>query len=242
MDSQELEANEQELEQEPGPEEKENAWAQYAVARFAEGADRETIVSELVEQDADRATAQEMADSIQAMLLKESERGVITGSSLVKGFIGGLVAAVIAGLIWAGVTITTDHEIGIVAWLIGLIAGIGVSVASGGKRGIIFQLMAVCSSLLGILIGKYYTTFHYINQAIEAGEEGFEEMAQLSLISLDMIVIFAFSLPKMVGGYDLLWVALAFYTCWKMLKFSGIKLSPEAQAQPFIDSAPLGPS
>lgn len=69
----------------------------------------------------------------------------------------GLIAALGLGAIWAGISIATDYEIGIIAWVIGL----GVSaamVATAGQRSTRLGIAAVLLSLLGLATGKVMTS------------------------------------------------------------------------------------
>lgn len=67
--------------------------------------------------------------------------------------IGGIVAAVVGGAIWAGIAIATDFEIGYVAIGIGALAGFAV--AALGKNGSAsLGMIAGACALLGLLAGK----------------------------------------------------------------------------------------
>ncbi len=50
---------------------------------------------------------------------------------LVAGLIGGLIGAVV----WAAVVYLTDYELGIIAWAIGVLSGLGVRAVAGDTKG-----------------------------------------------------------------------------------------------------------
>ena len=92
-----------------------------------------------------------------------------------------------------------------------------------GKTGLPLQLIAVVSSILGIVIGKYFTFFHFFKGAL-AEEHGAEAVADMSLLSIGVLVFFIENLGLLFGGYDLLWVGLAVITAWRIPKGIGIKV------------------
>ncbi len=134
--------------------------------------------------------------------------------SLPLGLVGGLVAAIAGGVVWSLVLILLDYELGIVAWGIGFVCAFGV-VTLGGGRGLPMQAVAIVTSIVGILIGKYGMFYYYLKQNV-AEEYGLEAAATVTLYSTKVMIIFAEELGSMVGGYDLLWVALAVGTAWKV--------------------------
>lgn len=69
----------------------------------------------------------------------------------------GLIVALVLGFLWAGVAYATDHEIGFLAWAIGL--GVGAAmVAVAGRRSTKLAVVAVLMSLVGLGAGKYLST------------------------------------------------------------------------------------
>lgn len=53
---------------------------------------------------------------------------------------------------------------------------------------------------------------------------GPESAAKVSLLSEKVFAFFLQSLPKMMSGYDALWVVLAVITAWRIPKGLGIKV------------------
>ncbi|MDH4226660.1 MAG: hypothetical protein OEV59_02735 [Deltaproteobacteria bacterium] len=133
--------------------------------------------------------------------------------SLGMGIVGGLVAALIGGVVWVLVVVFTDTEVGIVAWGIGFICGLGV-VFLGKGRGAAFQIAAVATSILGIAIGKYGAYYVFVRRAV-IEEYGVEVLEKLSPLSVAMLSAFINEVPLLFGWFDILWVVLAVVTAWK---------------------------
>ena len=158
--------------------------------------------------------------------------------SLMMGIVGGLVAALVGGFIWAMIAIVTDYEVGIVAIGIGVLTGFAVVIVSGGGTGILFQLVAVVSSVLGVLFGKYYIFVHYVKEFME-GEYGAEAADSISLFAADTIDLFVENAGDLFGGYDILWVILAVVAAWKIPAVGGDE--DEEEEGPSEDEPGTGP-
>ncbi|MFC1718371.1 hypothetical protein ACFL6S_32245 [Candidatus Poribacteria bacterium] len=109
------------------------------------------------------------------------------------------------------------------AWIIGLLSGFTVLLSSKGRRGTPLQVIAVLSSVLGIIIGKYITFFHFLKELLTE-ELGAEVASSISIFSKRVIQVFMEGIGSMVRGYDIIWVVLAVITAWKIPKGLGVKL------------------
>jgi hypothetical protein len=136
---------------------------------------------------------------------------------IIQGAVGGLLGAIVGGMVWGLIFQFTEYEVGYIAWGIGWLCGWAVGYFSSHGRGIIFQLIAVFSSILGIIIGKYYG-FYIIMKEYVTEDYGAEAAAEISIFSMDMVEFFVEFLIEWVGLYDLLFVVLAVYTAWRMLQ------------------------
>ena len=145
-----------------------------------------------------------------------------SGGALVTAILGGLLAAIVGGAIWGGVAIYTGSEIGYVALGIGFLCGMGVVMFTGGKKGMPLQMIAIVSSVLGIVIGKYVSFFNVV-KGITAEEHGAKAVATMSMFSMEMIQFFGENLTAMASGMDALWIVLAVYMAWSIPKASGLK-------------------
>jgi hypothetical protein len=156
------------------------------------------------------------------------------GSDFLTGFLGACAAAIVAGIIWGLMVILTNYEVGYAAIGVGVLAGYGVYFASGKKGGTTLQILASVSSIIGILIGKYVTFYHFFRQGAteEATKQGIdpakltELLNQFTLFSGNMISSFIDNIGSMLGGYDILWVILAVGAAYKIPKIINPYLLP----------------
>ncbi|HVJ85611.1 MAG TPA: hypothetical protein VM452_08195 [Caulifigura sp.] len=74
---------------------------------------------------------------------------------LVKWIVAGAIGGAIGAAIWAGITYSTHHEIGWIAWGIGVLVGIAVRMAAGATDGFGPGIVAAVIAVLSICGGKY---------------------------------------------------------------------------------------
>jgi hypothetical protein len=192
--------------------------------QLASGKSRMEVVGELVLSGITEPEANQATERIYFQMKKSASEEEYAGEVLPPAILGGVIAAVVSGVVWAAIAIWTGYEVGYVAWGVGLLCGLGVVLFARGKKGMPLQIVAVVTSVLGIVIGKYGTAqYDYQQWLIEEGH-GATVAAQYSLFSGDMMQVFAENLPNMMSGYDLLWVGLAVYTAWSIPKASGLKI------------------
>lgn len=196
----------------PSPQTDQEKIYAYAIGQLGGGADRADVIAGLEEMGVNKTAASNIVDVVSKRLQQSKTSG---GGSLLLGLIGGLMAAVIGGVVWAWLTLASGYEIGFVAWGIGLLCGLAVMKLAGGETGPVFQVVAVLASILGIAIGKYGTFFYEFKQAIIA-EYGAEAAVQWTLFSSEAVGAFVELASELFGAYDLLWVGLAVVTAWRV--------------------------
>jgi hypothetical protein len=81
----------------------------------------------------------------------------------------------------------------------------------------------VFTGALGVVIGKYGTFFYFFRKAIE-GKFGAEAASNVGFFSEKAVDSFSQNIASMLSPFDLLWVALAVMTAWKIPRGLGIKL------------------
>lgn len=192
--------------------------------QLGSGKNRTEVVRELVQSGMTESEANQAVERIYFQLKKAVAEEEFSGEVLLPAMLGGLVAAGIGGAVWGAIAVWTGYEIGYVAWGVGLLCGLGVVMMSQGKRGILLQIIAVVTSVLGIAIGKYGVFHHFFQESLVQMENGPALAAEYTLFSGEMMQVFMASLPEMVGGYDLLWIGLAVFTAWGIPKASGLKI------------------
>jgi hypothetical protein len=181
------------------------------------GTDQETIAAMLEDRGLDRVRARGLVDTLYPQLARVAEEERYTGSALGPGIAGGLIAAVVGGFLWGLIVILSEYEVGIAAWGIGFVAGFGVVRFAGGAKGTPLQVVAVVSSLLGIVLGKYISYAYFFKQALS---ERFH--VDISYLDSEIFRAFRENLSNVFGGFDLLWAALAVMTAWRLTRPSGL--------------------
>jgi len=195
----------------------------FVLDQMKAGVDNATISQKLVATGLGSSDASQLVEKIHYEAMKKARAEQFDGSIVVPAVLGGGLAAAVGGSIWALIVIATGYEIGIVAWGIGILAGLGVVLFSKGQRGLPLQLIAVFTGALGVVIGKYGTFFYFFRKAIE-GKFGAEAASNVGFFSEKAVDSFSQNIASMLSPFDLLWVALAVMTAWKIPRGLGIKL------------------
>jgi hypothetical protein len=128
----------------------------------------------------------------------------VEDSKIVLPALGALLAAIIGGGIWALITVLTNYELGIIAWGLGALAGYVVVYLARRQTTQVHQILAVIGSLLGIVLGKYFT-FTYTLQ---------DDLAHI--FDNQAFTFFQQNFTEFFGGMDIVFVLLAVITAWRM--------------------------
>jgi hypothetical protein len=148
-----------------------------------------------------------------------------------KALLFGAIGAAVGAIPYFLLLWLADMQVGLVAILVGYLAGIGVQKGSSGRGGWLYQLMAI-----GLAYTAIATTFIplLIKEKDKAAQEDVAQaparerptesaQAVVGCISTVVVVAFAFVLPVIApfasGGAGLmLWVfyAIAMYEAWKL--------------------------
>lgn len=75
--------------------------------------------------------------------------------SLLKTALGALAGGAIGGAIWCAVGYGTGYEVGWIAWLVGVLAGIGTRYMAGDSEGFLPGAIAAVVAVLAVGGGKY---------------------------------------------------------------------------------------
>lgn len=110
-------------------------------------------------------------------------------TNILRWIIGGLVGGLVGAAVWVVVSVFLNFELGLIAWGIGVLTGLGVSIAGQGNTNFMSGVLAAVIAIGCIGAGKYFTV------AIQAQRAGFggltdEELRQASMASVadDVIV------------------------------------------------------
>jgi len=131
---------------------------------------------------------------------------------------GGVVAAILCGAAWAAMVVATNFEIGYAAVGVGFVVGYGVLLGARKKRGKNLQWIAVACSVLGLLLGKYFTIAHLIIVNVEDAKD-------LSHFDPRLVPVFFRALPDFLSPFDALWVFIALRVAWRIPKPTKLEVS-----------------
>ena len=199
----------------------ENADA-FVVEQMKAGADEDSIVAMLEQRGVERGEAQELVSRVYPDVMRAAEAEQYSSEALLPAVAGGVLAALVGGIVWGLIVIVSDYEVGIVAWGIGFLAGFLVVRFAGGRKGVPLQAIAIVSSLVGIVIGKYIAYVYFLKEFVRE-QIGDEAADDISYLDGDVISLFRDDLSNVFGGYDLLWAGLAVFTAWRMARPLGIR-------------------
>nr|WP_321451585.1 toxin-antitoxin system YwqK family antitoxin [uncultured Carboxylicivirga sp.] len=104
--------------------------------------------------------------------------------------IGGLLASIIGGVLWAMVTVSTQHQIGYMAIGVGLLVGFAVRFFGAGID-MKFGILGASLSLLGCLMGNLFSQVGFYAQ--EASLPYFEVLTYLTPSVMVDVLVEAFS-------------------------------------------------
>lgn len=115
-----------------------------------------------------------------------------------------LLGALIGGIIWGLIAVLFDYELGLVAWAIGGLTGYAVVLAAKDSVTQLHQIVAVISSLIGIVLGKYFSFGYWFNE----GFQGIFDSITFTYFRMYFVDLF--------GGMDIVFVLLAIVTAWQI--------------------------
>jgi hypothetical protein len=144
------------------------------------------------------------ADTQVPVVAREVEPG-----KLPVALLAGAGAALIGGLVWAGVVITTHFDIGFLAWFVGAATGLAIVRVAGRPVGTAAQVLAGALAAGGIIVGKYVIFVHAVKKtfgallAAQGMSVGYLDTRQMS--------IFLHNFGSFVRPIYALWGALAFF-------------------------------
>ncbi|HZD59518.1 MAG TPA: hypothetical protein VE439_03555 [Anaerolineae bacterium] len=196
----------------------------FIVKQMQAGASKPAICQSVIEMGVEKGDAEKLVEELYTKIIESAEEERPTVSSIMMALAGCMLAAMVGGGIWGSMVIITHYELGVVALGMGLLTGYTALLFSKGKRGTPLQTIAVASSIVGIVIGKYID-FFYVLREVVTKEHGAQAAATISVYSGEAISTFIRSIGSMVSGFDVLWIVLAVAAAWSIPKGRGVTLS-----------------
>lgn len=126
---------------------------------------------------------------------------------LIPGFIGGAAGALVGGGVWAAIAILRRREVGSIAILVGFLAGLGVVLGAGRKKGWHLQAAAVICTLAGLIAGRYVTVVHFVKERVRK-VDGEAAAAAISYLSGQTMTAVMDVLLRTLSPFDALWAVL----------------------------------
>lgn len=181
----------------------------FVTGQLRSGADSNSVVQRLIQMSLDPAEAARIVHVIQTEItpIPSSSGQALVSTSIPMALLGGLVAAIGGGIVWGLIVKVTDFEIGFMAVGVGLLCGYCVVLSSRGKKGIPYQACAISTSILGIVIGKYATTY-FVLQGLLA-EKYPQAVGKISFFSGAFLNLGTKMLIDTFHPLDILWIILA---------------------------------
>jgi hypothetical protein len=94
------------------------------------------------------------------------------------GILGGLIAGAIAMVGWYFVTTASGRDFGILAWLVGIVTGLGVRMLGRDSTALLGTIAAICACL-AILGGKFMATNHIIHKvSTRMADQAYQEQLE----------------------------------------------------------------
>ncbi|MEC0129347.1 hypothetical protein [Paenibacillus pabuli] len=137
----------------------------------------------------------------------EEKQGIKIGMPI----IGGLVAAIVGGIVWAVIAALTERELGLIAIVIGALTGYAVVLFSNKQIATVHKVIAVIFALIGILLGKYLTVVYFTSEL-------FSDAGMMDLVfDGEMVSAFAETITDYFSEpIDLLFIVLAIVSAWQI--------------------------
>jgi hypothetical protein len=142
-------------------------------------------------------------------IVAEVEAQQASAQRLLPAAIGGVVAALLCGAAWCAMVVVTNFEIGYAAVGVGIATGYCVVLGAGKKKGVALQWTAVACSILGLLLGKFFTIEHYVLTKVP-GAEG-RSYLDPKVLDVSLRIV-----PHMLSVYDALWAFIALRIAWRV--------------------------
>jgi len=133
--------------------------------------------------------------------------------------LGALLSAVVGGVVWAAIVAWTNYELGIVAWAIGGLAGYAVANLANKQVSAAHQVIAVLASLIGILLGKYFS-FGYIYSEGVSG-----------IFDSEVMTVFQENFSSLFSAMDIVFIALAVVSAWQLPRRIANQAAPKESTQ-----------
>ena len=88
--------------------------------------------------------------------------------NLIRALLLGLGAAAISSVVWYGIVVVTQYQLGFIALGVGWLVGQAVVLGAGRQRGLRLQILSVAIALIAMIISEYLIVRHFVARALAA--------------------------------------------------------------------------
>lgn len=145
--------------------------------------------------------------------LRQAFDQMSTNVNYVNGTIGAVLGGALGALVWWGFTVATKLGLGLVAIVIGFLAGQGAVRFTGGKRSSGLQLIAAAAAAASFVLATYLVNMTFANRALAA--DGDTRRLHFPPQSWDTFVRVV---SADFGVMDLVFLAIVVYYAWRIPK------------------------
>lgn len=110
--------------------------------------------------------------------------GIPDAMAPVVWIVGAAVGGAAGAGLWYGVAIATEYEIGWIAWIVGILTGLGATIAARDTAGMGSGLVACVAAILAICAGRYFAVSSILTK-LGLGGVPFEEWFFHTLSPID---------------------------------------------------------
>jgi hypothetical protein len=164
-----------------------------------------------------RFACAECAGKVQGVI----DRNVFAPDAFAMAAVAGFLTAVAGAAAWAAIVHATHLALGIVAALIGVFVGKAVVRASGNRRGVALQWLAVVLAFVGVIGGKFALVCWWIADGL--GVHGAAVTA--TAVWSDLAKQFQRDPRLFVQPFDLLWAGIAVFAAWRICRAPRITIA-----------------
>ncbi len=137
-----------------------------------------------------------------------------TDINWVNAALGGLAGGALGAVVWWGFTVVTRVSFGLVAVVIGFLVGKGVLMATGGKRAVGLQVMAMAIAAVAYGFASYLVHRSFILKAVAENPRLAPAGATLPLWAPPDLMFAV--IRAGFEAFDLVFLAIVLYQAWKM--------------------------
>lgn len=133
-----------------------------------------------------------------------------SNSSILLGIVGGVVAAIVTGVIWwSDIVGVSGYIYNLMPLVVGVLCGYA-TILLGRGRGVPFQVIAVIASIGGIFIGEYGEFYEYSNILSGDSSSSYPKPESLSLSNMNISgFLRSMRYRYFTFDYEIMWALLA---------------------------------